>query len=66
VISTVVITEVEDRWVWSPNVDKGFSVESLYVALNEILAHNNLTTFRSITFKNIWKSAVPSKVSALA
>jgi hypothetical protein len=58
VISTVVITEVEDMWVWSPNVDEGFSVESLYVALDEILAHNNLITFRSIAFKNIWKSAV--------
>ncbi|GAU23240.1 hypothetical protein TSUD_172690 [Trifolium subterraneum] len=67
VIKNVVITEVGDSWVWSPNVDEGFSVKSLYLTLDVmLLSHNNLTTFQSSVFKNIWKSVVPSKVSALA
>ncbi|MCH84701.1 putative ribonuclease H protein [Trifolium medium] len=67
VINNVVITEVEDRWVWSPNVDEGFSVKSLYFALDELLLeHTNLNTFQTFVFKNIRKGAVPSKVSAFA
>ncbi|GAU46742.1 hypothetical protein TSUD_286020 [Trifolium subterraneum] len=67
VITNVVIMESEDRWVWSPNVDEGFSVKSLYLALGEmLLPHNNITSSQSFAFKNMWKSAVPYKVCALA
>jgi hypothetical protein len=67
IIGNVIITEVEDRWSWSPDVNEGFSVKSLYVFLENILLdHGNLTPSQSFAFKSIWKSAVPSKVSALA
>jgi hypothetical protein len=66
-INQVVLTESVDKWVWAPNVEEGFSVKSLYVTLERILLpQNNLTHFECFAFNSIWKSAVPSKVSALA
>ncbi|MCH81167.1 LINE-1 reverse transcriptase like, partial [Trifolium medium] len=62
-----VITDVEDRWVWKPNEAEGFSVKSMYVVLEGVLLPQSLLNdFESVVLKNIWKSAVPSKVCALA
>jgi hypothetical protein len=48
-------------------VDEGFTVKSLYVALDGmLLVLENLNTSQAFAFKNIWKSTVPSKVSSLA
>jgi hypothetical protein len=67
VINNVVITEAEDRWVWTPNVDEGFSVKSLYMYLHSTLIPlNPISNSARFAFKNIWRSVVPSKVSALA
>jgi hypothetical protein len=30
VINNVVLTEVDDKWMWTPNVEDDFSVKSLY------------------------------------
>jgi hypothetical protein len=37
VISHIVLTGAEDRWVWKPNEAEGFSVKSLYVFLEGVL-----------------------------
>jgi hypothetical protein len=67
VLNGVVLTEVEDRWLWKPNGEDGFTVKSLYGYLHkELLPHNILSPFAQFAFKNVWRSAVPSKVSALA
>jgi hypothetical protein len=65
-IRNVVITEVDDKWMWRPNGEDGFSVKSTYVALDTLLLnHNVLTTEQSFAFKIVWKSAAPSKVRAM-
>jgi hypothetical protein len=62
----MVITEVADSWAWRPNVEDGFTVKSLYVYLQRsLLPQNVLLQSAQIAFKNIQKSVVPSKVSAL-
>jgi hypothetical protein len=33
VINGVVISDVEDRWIWKSNVEDGCTVKSLYVYL---------------------------------
>ncbi|MCH96537.1 LINE-1 reverse transcriptase like, partial [Trifolium medium] len=67
VLRNVVITEDDDTWIWRPNVDEGFSVKSLYVFLDQLLKPRNMVTQSEVfAFRSIWKSAVPSKVSALA
>ncbi|CAJ2647023.1 unnamed protein product [Trifolium pratense] len=66
-IRHMVITEMDDRRVWAPNEADGFSVKSLYVFLEgTLLPVDNLDDFERMTFKNIWKTPVPSKVCALA
>ncbi|KAK2428745.1 hypothetical protein QL285_027243 [Trifolium repens] len=65
-IRNVVITVVDDKWMWRPNGEDGFSVKSTYVALDTLLLnHNVLTTEQSFAFKIVWKSAAPSKVRAM-
>jgi hypothetical protein len=60
VISHIVLTGAEDRWVWKPNEAEGFSVKSLYVFLEGVLLpHSILIDFESFAFKSIWKSSVP-------
>jgi hypothetical protein len=67
VINNVVLREVEDSWLWKPNVEEGFTVKSLYGYLHkELLPQDTLSPFAQFAFKNVWRSAVPSKVSALA
>jgi hypothetical protein len=67
IITNVELTEVEDSWVWKPNVEEGFTVKSLYLYLHQMMLSNNtLPSFTQFAFRNIWRSAVPSKVSALA
>jgi hypothetical protein len=57
----------DDSWEWTPAIDEGFSVKSLYVYLDNTLStyvqRNAMETF---AFRYIWKSGAPSKVSALA
>jgi hypothetical protein len=66
VIRNVIVTEREDRWIWQPNVDAGFSVKTTYMALSTMLVEQTeLTQVQSFAF-GIWKGIVPSKVSALA
>jgi hypothetical protein len=67
VINSMVIKEVDDRWVWRPDVGNGFSVKSLYESLDHILLPRNVvSSSEEFAFRTIWKSAAPSKVSALA
>jgi hypothetical protein len=37
VINGVVIVDVDDSWVWNPNVDEGFTVKYLFVHLQNTL-----------------------------
>jgi hypothetical protein len=61
------ITLDDDRWKWNPGADDGFSVKSTYMFLDHLLlggtTRSSLETF---VFNFIWKSGVPSKVSALS
>jgi hypothetical protein len=67
VLNGVVISEVDDSWIWRPNVEDGFTVKSLYEYLHRtLLPQSNLSQSAQLAFKNIWKSVVLSKVSALA
>ncbi|MCI04536.1 putative ribonuclease H protein, partial [Trifolium medium] len=67
VISHRGITDAEDRWVWKPNEAEGFTVKSMYIVLEGVLLPQSLLNdFESVVLKNISKSAVPSKVCALA
>jgi hypothetical protein len=43
-IRNVVITEVDDKWMWRPNGEDGFSVKSTYVALDTLLLNHNVLT----------------------
>jgi hypothetical protein len=67
ILNGIILEEVEDSWMWRPNVGDGFSVKSLYVTLDTLLlprpAADSLEAF---SFRTIWKAAVPSKVSAFA
>jgi hypothetical protein len=61
------ITLDDDRWKWNPGADDAFSVKSTYMFLDHLLlggtTRSSLETF---VFNFIWKSGVPSKVSALS
>jgi hypothetical protein len=63
----VIMSDTIDRWIWKPGNGGLFSVKSTYVFLDSTL---NISTPRSsldsFAFKFIWKSGVPSKVSALS
>jgi hypothetical protein len=67
VINGVVMEDVEDSWEWVLNVEEGFKVKSLFIHLQSTLLPQNLVS-QSAKFacKNVWRSAVPSKVSAFA
>jgi hypothetical protein len=41
-INNVIITEVEDWWEWSPDINEGFSVKSLYIALDGMLLNHDI------------------------
>jgi hypothetical protein len=61
------VSSEEDRWVWSLSDDDRFSVKSAYTMLAPILLNETNEEFvDSSVVKNIWKSAVPSKVAAFA
>jgi hypothetical protein len=65
--NNAMIVDTEDRWVWNPDIDGGFSVKSLYVFLERgLLPQNTLSQSALFAFKYIWRPVVPSKVSALA
>ncbi|KAK2426239.1 hypothetical protein P8452_40952 [Trifolium repens] len=67
VIHNVNIVDTDDRWVWNPDLVGGFSVKTLYVHLDSVLLpHNILSLSAQFAFNNTWKTAVPSKVCALA
>jgi hypothetical protein len=66
-VNSIVITEAEDRWVWRPNMDDGFSVKSLYVTLDVLLSPCiPITLFEAFAYRSMWKTALPSKVGAFA
>jgi hypothetical protein len=63
----VTITDAIDRWNWKPGNEGVHTVKSTYVFLDRTL--NTCvpkSTLDSFAFKFIWKSGVPSKVSALS
>jgi hypothetical protein len=67
VLNHVNITLDEDRWVWNPGGEDGFSVKSTYVFLDHLEAGGVITTsLETFVLKFIWKSGVPSKVSAMS
>jgi hypothetical protein len=67
ILDGVLLTDTIDRWIWKPGIGGLFSVKATYVFLDSTL---NIITPRSslesFALKFIWKSGVPSKVSALA
>jgi hypothetical protein len=66
-LALVSITDVNDCWVWNPGIDGDFTVKLTYVLLDNILNPRMLmSSSESFGFKFIWKSGVPSKVSALS
>jgi hypothetical protein len=67
VINNTVLSEVDDSWGWRLSVEEGFTVKSLFLHLQStMLPQTVLSQSAQLAFKNIWKSAVPSKVSGLA
>jgi hypothetical protein len=67
VIEHANITLDEDRWVWNPGAEDGFSVKSTYVFLDHLAVGGaTRSSLESFAFKFIWKSGVPSKVTALS
>jgi hypothetical protein len=67
VLHQVNITLDEDRWVWNPGVEDGFSVKYTYIFLDHLVGGGvTRSSLESFVFKFIWKSGVPSKVSALS
>jgi hypothetical protein len=67
VLDHVSITLVDDRWVWNPGAEVGFSVKSAYMFLDQLMGDGVMrSSLENFVFKFIWKSGVPSKVSALA
>jgi hypothetical protein len=60
------LTTEEDSWVWRPAIDDGFSVKSMYMYLESNLPLQvHRTDLELFAFRYIWKTGVPSKVSAL-
>jgi hypothetical protein len=67
VLALATISFVDDRWVWNPGLEEGFSVKSTYVFLDHTInIRSPLSSLLSFAFNFIWKSGVPSKVCALA
>jgi hypothetical protein len=67
VLASFTISLGDDCWVWNPGLGDGFSVKSTYVFLDHLLhTHDPLSSLHSFAFKFIWKSGVPSKVSAFS
>jgi hypothetical protein len=67
VVSHVIISTVDDVWVWKPGFEEGFSVKSTYVFLDNTLHPIvPISSLQSFAFNYIWKSGVPSKVSAFS
>jgi hypothetical protein len=65
-INQVPVTDINDRWEWSLAPHDGFSVKSVYCFLDKtLLNHDPRSNLESFAFKHIWKSGVPSKVSAM-
>ncbi|GAU32719.1 hypothetical protein TSUD_101400 [Trifolium subterraneum] len=63
-ISNVNLLDRNDRWIWCLDREKGFLVKSVYYFLNKaLLPQYEITPLEIFTFKNLWKSSVPSKVS---
>ncbi|WJX68394.1 hypothetical protein P8452_52767 [Trifolium repens] len=67
VLACVVITDDIDIWIWKPGIDGVHTVRSTYIFLDNLINNRaprcELDLF---AFKFIWKSGVPSKVSALS
>jgi hypothetical protein len=56
-----------DNWLWRANTDVGFSVSDCYKILYQKLREPCvLDSCSGFSFSSIWKSGVPSKVSAFA
>jgi hypothetical protein len=67
VLASFNISSGDDSWVWNPGLGDGFSVKFTYVFLDHLLhTHDPLSSLHSFAFKFIWKSGVPSKVSAFS
>jgi hypothetical protein len=67
VLACVVITDDIDRWIWKPGINGVHTVRSTYIFLDNLINNRvprcELDLF---TFKFIWRSGVPSKVSTLS
>ncbi|KAK2366908.1 hypothetical protein QL285_080242 [Trifolium repens] len=66
-LASVVITGDNDRWVWKPGSEGVHTVRSTYIFLDNLINTRMPTCELDLfAFKFIWKSGVPSKVSALS
>ncbi|KAK2397838.1 hypothetical protein QL285_059374 [Trifolium repens] len=67
VLACVSISNESDRWIWKPGCEGVHTVRSTYIFLDNLINNRvprcELDLF---AFKFIWKSGVPSKVSALS
>jgi hypothetical protein len=67
VLARINISTVDDSWVWNLGLEDGILVKSTYVFLDHFLrTHDPISSLPSFAFKFIWKSGVPSKISAFS
>jgi hypothetical protein len=67
VLQPVMLTAEEDKWRWSIDSNGGFSVNSTYAFVSDLLAEQvNITKEQIAAFKGIWKCTVPSKAQGFA
>jgi hypothetical protein len=63
VLNTVVLTDEEDRWIWKPDPNGGFSVKSTYEVVSIMLmGRREIDNQLASAFKSLWKCTAPSKV----
>jgi hypothetical protein len=66
-LALVRMSDANDRWIWNPGNEDGFSVKSAYVFLDYSLnPRMPMPSLENFVFKFFWKSGVPSMKSALS
>ncbi|MCH86346.1 F-box family protein [Trifolium medium] len=67
VLPTLVLTGMDDEWLWSLEDGGKFTVRSMYVFLESVFSPVSVFGDQELrVFSNIWKSSAPSKVIAFS